>query len=160
MNLANNHRYRRLQSHARLETPAHTHRNRDPHPSPAGHPSPPHQRRMERRHHRLHKTTFPLTSLVCRALDHLDPANPKNIREQVIEELHRYIDTDTILFFAPRDQAGGKLVKMQLEEWQPLIRWGTNAFWGVYARSAEKGIANFERQPWKTRNVLKNWMMT
>ena len=108
----------------------------------------------------IRQHSLPLTSLVCRALDHLDPANPKNLREQVIEELHRYIDTDTILFFAPRDQAGGKLVKMQLEEWQPLIRWGTNAFWGVYARSAEKGIANFERQPWKTRNVLKNWMMT
>ena len=108
----------------------------------------------------IRQHSLPLTSLVCRALDHLDPANPKNIREQVIEELHRYIDTDTILFFAPHDQAQGKLVKMQLEEWQPLIRWGTNAFWELYPRSAEKGIANFGRQPWKTRNVLKNWMMT
>ena len=104
--------------------------------------------------------TLPLTSLVCRAIDHLDPASPKQIREQVIEDLHRYIDTDAILFFAPHEQAQGELTKLQIEEWLPLIRWGCDAFYEIYTRSPDGGIANFKRQPWKTRNVLKNWMMT
>lgn len=71
-----------------------------------------------------------------------------------------YIDTDTILFFAPTEQAQGELTKLQLQRWQPLILWGCNVFGEIYTRSAEGGIGNFKRQPWKTRNVLKNWMMT
>ena len=87
----------------------------------------------------LKQHTLPLTSLACRAIDDLDPENPQNIREQVIEDLHLFIDT---------------------ELWHPLIRWACNVFGELDTRRAEGGIGNFKRQAWKTRNVLKNWMMT
>jgi ATP synthase mitochondrial F1 complex assembly factor 2 len=108
----------------------------------------------------LKQHTLPLTSLACRAIDDLDPENPQNIREQVIEDLHLFIDTDAILFFAPQDQARGELIRLQLELWHPLIRWACNVFGELDTRRAEGGIGNFKRQAWKTRNVLKNWMMT
>lgn len=103
--------------------------------------------------------TLPLTSLVCRALDQLAPGAPKEVRGSVIEELLRYLDTDAILFFAPEAQAHGGLLRLQTEEWTPLIRWAGETFGvDIHSRSGELGIGQFEKQPAETREKFRRWM--
>ncbi|CCH42972.1 hypothetical protein BN7_2518 [Wickerhamomyces ciferrii] len=72
---------------------------------------------------------LPLTSLVARVID-LEHANlTKNeelqakvgIREDIIEDLLRYFDTDTLLVFAPQAEYEGKLRSKQEELYRPII---------------------------------------
>jgi ATP synthase mitochondrial F1 complex assembly factor 2 len=103
--------------------------------------------------------TLPLTSLVCRAIDQLTPNSPKEIRESVIDDLLRYLDTDAILFFAPQHQAEGTLLRMQMEEWTPLIKWALEAFGTpIHSRSGEVGIGQFAHQPEETKKAFRTWM--
>ena len=105
--------------------------------------------------------TLPLTSLVCRAIDQLTPHTPKETRATVIEDLLRYLDTDAVLFFAPEGQAHGQLLRIQLEEWSPVIEWSKKVFEVViHSRSGETGIGQFGKQPKETRNAFRNWMET
>jgi len=103
--------------------------------------------------------TLPLTSLVCRAIDQLTPGTPKEIRSSVIDSLLRYLDTDAILFFAPESQAHGQLVKMQLDEWIPVIKWASDTFGvQIHSRSGEVGIGQFKKQPDSTREKFRQFM--
>jgi len=105
--------------------------------------------------------TLPLTSLVCRAVDQLTPETPKEIRSAVIESLLRYLDTDAVLFFAPESQAHGQLLRMQTEEWTPIIRWAEKAFQvSIHSRSGEVGIGQFAKQPVVTREKFRSWMQS
>jgi ATP synthase mitochondrial F1 complex assembly factor 2 len=100
-----------------------------------------------------------LTSLVCRAVDQLNPKSPKQIRESVIDDLLRYLDTDAVLFFAPQSQAEGSLLKMQIEEWTPLIQWASDAFDSpIHTRSGEVGIGQFAHQPEETKKRVRQWI--
>jgi ATP synthase mitochondrial F1 complex assembly factor 2 len=105
--------------------------------------------------------TLPLTSLACRAIDHLTPNSPKEIRRSVIDSFIRYLDTDAVLFFAPEDQALGKLTKLQIEEWTPIINWAQGTF-GVEidVRPGEVGIGQFKKQPEETRERFREWLGT
>src|SRR5208282_3158160 len=105
--------------------------------------------------------TLPLTSLVCRAIDQLTPDTPKEIRGAVIESLLQYLDTDAILFFAPESQAHGQLLRMQTEEWTPIIQWAEKAFQvSIHSRSGEVGIGQFAKQPFATREEFRTWMQS
>jgi len=105
--------------------------------------------------------TLPLTSLVCRAVDQLTPDTAKEIRGPVIESLLRYLDTDAVLFFAPESQAHGQLLRMQTEEWTPIIEWGERAFEvSIHSRSGEVGIGQFAKQPSGTSEKFREWMQT
>jgi ATP synthase F1 complex assembly factor 2 len=107
----------------------------------------------------IRQHTLPLTSLVCRAIDQLTPGTPKDIRSSAIESIIRYIDTDAILFFAPENQAHGTILRMQMEEWTPLIKWASEAFGvDIHSRSGEVGIGQFAQQPKETRDVFQKWM--
>lgn len=71
----------------------------------------------------------------------------------------RYLDTDAILFFAPESQAHGQLVKMQLEEWTPVIKWASDTFGvEIHSRSGEVGIGQFKKQPDSTREKFRQFM--
>lgn len=103
--------------------------------------------------------TLPLTSLVCRAIDHLTPGATNEIRSAVIESVLRYLDTDAILFFAPEYQGHGTLTQMQAEEWNPVINWAQRAFdVKIYLSSGETGIGQFKKQPEETKRKFRQWL--
>jgi len=60
---------------------------------------------------------LPVTSLVSRALDGFADAE---IREQVVANLLRYLDTDTVCFHETQPE---RLVELQESHWKPLIKW-------------------------------------
>jgi ATP synthase F1 complex assembly factor 2 len=103
--------------------------------------------------------TLPLTSLVCRAIDQLTPGTPKEIRSAVIESLLGYLDTDAIIFFAPESQAHGSILRMQIKEWAPLVKWASKTFGvDIHSRSGEVGIGQFAKQPVETSDAFRTWM--
>ncbi|WVF67746.1 hypothetical protein IAT40_002505 [Kwoniella sp. CBS 6097] len=65
----------------------------------------------------LKQHALPVTSLASRAIDGLGEGL---IREGVVDQMMKYLDTDTILF--PND-APRPLVRMQQEHWDPLFSW-------------------------------------
>ena len=75
------------------------------------------------RHHSL-----PLTSLASRAIDYLDKNSASNVRNECIDQLVRYFDTDSILFFAPEAQGDGRLLAQQKQEWLPMVSWAQRFF--------------------------------
>ena len=96
---------------------------------------------------------------MCRAIDQLTPGAPKDIRASAIESLIRYLDTDAVLFLAPESQAHGTILRMQKEEWMPVIKWASEAFGvDIHSRSGEVGIGQFAKQPQETRDVFRKWM--
>ncbi|KAI8867747.1 ATP12-domain-containing protein [Ramicandelaber brevisporus] len=72
-----------------------------------------------------------LTSLVARAQDSLDPNNPDNERAQVIDSVHRFLDTDAICFI--EEDKTDILVQLQNEHWKPVVEW-TNSTFGTDIR--------------------------
>lgn len=103
--------------------------------------------------------TLPLTSLVCRAIDQLTPNTPKETRNNVIDSMLRYLDTDAVLFFAPEGQAHGQLLRIQTEEWRPIINWAQQTFdVEIHSRSGETGIGQFGKQPAQTRDAFRKWI--
>ncbi|WWC65308.1 uncharacterized protein I303_107925 [Kwoniella dejecticola CBS 10117] len=65
----------------------------------------------------LKQHTLPVTSLVSRAIDGLEEGA---IRSGVIDQMMKYLDTDTILF---TNDTPASLVRMQHEHWDPLYSW-------------------------------------
>lgn len=76
--------------------------------------------------------SLPLTSLTSRCID-LESAHTGNIdpeivakcngdRDQIISDLLRYLDTDTLLVFAPNEELDGTLRKEQDELYIPIIQ--------------------------------------
>ncbi|OCF35874.1 ATP synthase mitochondrial F1 complex assembly factor 2 [Kwoniella heveanensis BCC8398] len=78
----------------------------------------------------LKQHALPVTSLASRAIDGLGEGL---IREGVIDQMMKYLDTDTILF--PND-APKPLVRMQKEHWDPLFSWISETY-GVTLNLAE-----------------------
>jgi chaperone required for assembly of F1-ATPase len=77
----------------------------------------------------------------------------------VIDSLLRYLDTDAVLFFAPESQAHGQLLRMQMEEWTPIIKWAEKTFEvSIHSRSGEVGIGQFAKQPSATHDKFGEWM--
>lgn len=73
--------------------------------------------------------SLPLTSLVSRVID-LESADKTQDneaqakvgrREDIVEDLLRYLDTDTLLVFAPRSEYEGKLRTAQEKLYRPVI---------------------------------------
>ncbi|OZJ03544.1 hypothetical protein BZG36_04170 [Bifiguratus adelaidae] len=63
--------------------------------------------------------SLPLTSLVFRASDALEKGE-NTLRPQVIDQLMRYLDTDTICYHQDFPE---NLVQMQETHWKPVIDW-------------------------------------
>ncbi|GAA5843915.1 hypothetical protein JCM3766R1_006102 [Sporobolomyces carnicolor] len=82
--------------------------------------------------------TLPMTSIASRALDGL---SEKNMRQEVVASLLKYLDTDTVCF---HEDFPDRLVKLQQEHWEPLLEWVRKTF-AVELRVYE-GILN-TKQP-------------
>jgi len=92
---------------------------------------------------------LPMTSLASRALDGM---SKEEIREGVINELLRYLDTDTTCF--PSD-GPSPLVRLQDQHWKPLHDWFENDL-GITIRSFEHLVLTgdkFKQDP-QTRERL------
>ncbi|WWC72695.1 uncharacterized protein I206_106659 [Kwoniella pini CBS 10737] len=94
----------------------------------------------------LKQHALPVTSLVSRAIDGLGEGE---IRIGVINQLMKYLDTDTILF---KNDTPSSLVRMQNEHWDPLYKWLENEY-NVKLNSA-KGFSP-PKQSEQVKNKLK-----
>ncbi|ORY31266.1 hypothetical protein BCR39DRAFT_527206 [Naematelia encephala] len=94
----------------------------------------------------LKQHALPLTSLASRAIDGL---SNDQTRQRVIDDLLRYLETDTICFPSDRPDA---LVRLQKEHWDPLHQWLKDEY-GVQLVLAE-GFAP-ARQSEETVKVLR-----
>lgn len=73
-----------------------------------------------------------LTSLAARAVDlsaELQPVHGDPVREDIVDALLPYLDTDTLLVFAPLKDCEGTLRPAQEEVYRPIIS-AAEAFWG------------------------------
>mmetsp|Transcript_41562 Transcript_41562/g.66781 ORF Transcript_41562/g.66781 Transcript_41562/m.66781 type:complete len:174 (+) Transcript_41562:140-661(+) len=61
---------------------------------------------------------MPLMTLACSAIDTTEVR-----RETIVEELLRYLDTDTIFFPGHPDETERKLARLQKDHWKPLVEW-------------------------------------
>ncbi|KAG4302284.1 hypothetical protein PCANB_001560 [Pneumocystis canis] len=100
---------------------------------------------------------LPLTSLAIKAIDVF---SIENERENKYKELIKYLDTDTILFYAPENESGGELLTLQKKLWGPLHEWAQK-YWNVdiLKINADTGIFS-NAQPLKTKNKMISWMRT
>ncbi|OAV96422.1 hypothetical protein PTTG_04010 [Puccinia triticina 1-1 BBBD Race 1] len=69
----------------------------------------------------LKQHSLPMTSLASRAIDGLNETE----RETVIDDLMRYLDTDTICFQESKPRV---LAEMQKTHWAPLLAWLQEAY--------------------------------
>lgn len=111
--------------------------------------------------------SLPLTSLASRAID-LEFANetkdPEAItkvgkREDIIEMLLRYLDTDTVLVFSPEAEYEGTLRKAQEDLYRPVIA-NIEKFFNTsltYLDSDRDGLRG-NRQSDETKEKARAWM--
>ncbi|KAI5803912.1 hypothetical protein EDC01DRAFT_478439 [Geopyxis carbonaria] len=95
----------------------------------------------------------PLTQLAGRAIDLTDAT-----REEVVQNLIRYLDTDTLLCLAPTETR--KLRKRQEEALKPVLSWLRERMWPGVDIATVDGDHGFggRRQDARTREVLMDWM--
>ncbi|KAK1779998.1 F1-ATP synthase [Copromyces sp. CBS 386.78] len=114
---------------------------------------------------------IPLTSLVCRALDIADEdaLGKTEIRDSIAKVLLRYLDTDSLLCWAPvpthpedgRNDAGYTLRELQEEAYSSVVSFLTTRVWpGVTIVPVldETSIMPRQQEP-GTREVVHGWML-
>ncbi|KAK3497541.1 uncharacterized protein B0T23DRAFT_374534 [Neurospora hispaniola] len=114
---------------------------------------------------------IPLTSLVCRALDiaDQDSLGKTDIRNAIATVLLRYLDTDSLLCWAPapehpedgRNEAGYTLREVQEEAYSSVVSFLTTRVWpGVTIVPVldETSIMPRQQEP-GTREVVQGWML-
>ncbi|KAK9249041.1 hypothetical protein V1506DRAFT_550966 [Lipomyces tetrasporus] len=72
--------------------------------------------------------SLPLTSLAARAIDIAKSEDVKVAKEAIVKTLLPYLDTDTMLIFAPSEEYNGALRKEQEESYRPIIAWAEEQF--------------------------------
>ncbi|KAK3395499.1 hypothetical protein B0T20DRAFT_418959 [Sordaria brevicollis] len=114
---------------------------------------------------------IPLTSLVCRALDIADEdaLGKTDIRDSIAKVLLRYLDTDSLLCWAPapdhpedgRNSEGYTLRELQEETYSSVVSFLTTKVWpGVTIVPVldESSIMPRQQEP-GTREVVQGWML-
>ncbi|TDZ34243.1 Protein atp12 [Colletotrichum spinosum] len=112
---------------------------------------------------------IPLTSLVCRALDIAeDDAGPASIRAQVATTVMRYLDTDSLLCWAPppgvndtRNEKGESLRDVQKRTAETIVGFLTSRVWpGLEIHPVLDGDEISPRQQDEgVREVVQGWVM-
>lgn len=92
------------------------------------------------------------TSIIARAYDALDPktAEDASVREQVIDKLMTYFDTDATCYHEDYPET---LTKLQDAHWKPLIDWASKTY-NVQINTTNGIFA--VRQPKETRDKLRS----
>lgn len=118
---------------------------------------------------------IPLTGLASRALDLAASESPDASpdvpgaagvakRKDIVENLLRYLDTDTLLCFAPttpREEGHKTLREMQEEAARPITAFmSTNVWPGVslVPVDGDEGLIAVKGQPQETRDVVRSWV--
>lgn len=107
------------------------------------------------KHHRI-----PLTSIVCRAID-LDAEGPDGpVRQGVADTLMKYLDTDSLLCWAPDDDRTGELRALQKTVAEDVVGFMVERVWpGTTIVPVLDGESIFPRsQDEATRAVVKGWV--
>ncbi|KAA1107051.1 ATP synthase complex assembly protein atp12 [Puccinia graminis f. sp. tritici] len=94
----------------------------------------------------LKQHSLPMTSLASRAIDGLSEAE----RDAVVDDLMRYLDTDTICFQESKPRV---LAEMQKTHWAPLLVWLQEAY-GIHLRVHEDSIVYSKQSP-ETHSKLR-----
>lgn len=117
---------------------------------------------------------IPLTQLASRVIDLEASERPGAdaasggvaSREEIVENLLRYLDTDTLLCFAPTtppEEGRKSLRDLQEESARPITSFLTMNVWpGVtlVPIDGDDGLIPVKEQPKETRDVIKSWVMT
>lgn len=99
--------------------------------------------------------SLPLTSLAARAIDL--KASPSE-RQDVVEHLMPYLDTDTLLIFAPSDDCEGTLRLAQEDQYRPVINRAED-FWKVRLNWLDGDTMLFgNTQTEGTKAVVRKWI--
>lgn len=111
-----------------------------------------------------------MTSLSARALDieNADTEGKANVREDIIKMLMRYLNTDTLLCWAPeknihdapQPEGTTTLRQLQMQVAQPIIAYLTTHIWpGVEIKPIlEPDSILPVSQPDMTKNVIRGWL--
>jgi ATP synthase F1 complex assembly factor 2 len=122
----------------------------------------------------LKQHLIPLTSLVSRALDiaNEDAAGTSTIRQNIVTTVMRYLDTDSLLCWAPEasptppgyedheSRKNESLREIQIRTAQPIISFLTEKVWpGVeIVPVLDPDSIMPKSQPQMTRDVIKGWI--
>ncbi|KAA8916551.1 hypothetical protein TRICI_001305 [Trichomonascus ciferrii] len=99
--------------------------------------------------------SLPLTSLAARAIDLQDSPNE---RRDVVEYLMPYLDTDTLLVFAPSDDCEGTLRMAQENQYRPVINRAED-FWKVRLNWLDGDTMLFgNTQTEETKAIVREWI--
>ncbi|KAH6630345.1 hypothetical protein B0J18DRAFT_420917 [Chaetomium sp. MPI-SDFR-AT-0129] len=110
---------------------------------------------------------IPLTSLICRALDIANSPTPEATRTEITTTLLRYLDTDSLLCFAPVDpdhdpsSSSPHLRELQEQAYESTTRYLTTHAWpGISIIPVLDGTALLPvPQSPGTREVIQAWVM-
>ncbi|CAO3617390.1 unnamed protein product [Cunninghamella blakesleeana] len=95
--------------------------------------------------------TLPLTSILSRAIDGLDPKYAdENIRPGVIDKLLTYFDTDATCYYEDYPEV---LVELQDKYWKPIIQW-VSQHYNVQINTTDEIFA--VQQPQETKDKLRS----
>ena len=120
----------------------------------------------------LRSHLIPLTSIASRAHDILIQDSKSNgtvtkIRTEIMENLIRYLDTDTLLCWAPEPSADAEgevmrpsLRELQIQSAQPIIAYLCQNIWpGIQLKpTLDTGSILPTAQPAATQAVIKGWI--
>ncbi|EGG12972.1 uncharacterized protein MELLADRAFT_32252 [Melampsora larici-populina 98AG31] len=98
----------------------------------------------------LKQHSLPLTSLVSRSIDGMKVED----RDEIIDSLLNYLDTDTVCFFEEKPQ---RLVDLQDKHWKPLIEWISQTY-SVNLKIHHDSIL-FAKQSPATKEALRSVVM-
>ena len=113
---------------------------------------------------------IPLTSLTNRALDIqvADERGYGQVRDELIRMLLRYLDTDTLLCWAPEtnihdpaeNEGNATLRSMQMQIAQPVVTYLTQHVWPGVELKPVLGTDSIipEKQPQMTTEVIRGWL--
>ena len=107
------------------------------------------------KHHRI-----PLTSTVCRAVDIEAEGAAGPIRESILDTMMRYLDTDSLLCWAPDDDKTGELREMQRRAAEDVVGFLVERVWpGTTIVPVLDGETIFPRsQDPATLAVVRGWV--
>ncbi|KAK9448630.1 uncharacterized protein V1518DRAFT_417764 [Limtongia smithiae] len=105
--------------------------------------------------------SLPLTSLAARAIDLAKDEESEALREKIATHLLPYLDTDTMLIFAPTQEYNGKLRQSQEEAYRPVIAWAEKTFFDgekLNYSDGDQGLTG-NCQSETVRTKAKAWVM-
>ncbi|EPY50976.1 F1-ATPase chaperone Atp12 [Schizosaccharomyces cryophilus OY26] len=98
---------------------------------------------------------LPVTSLFSRAMELTDAENEK---KRVFDQVIKFLDTDTVLVYAPAEEYEGKLLKEQQKKWLPLKKAFEEMF-NVQLKHLDGDVGIISnKQSIETHETIQKWL--